>query len=645
MGAYVLLPCDECQGGMSFLFSLLCADWALRRRPARAVWHRTGTPSRAGRRRGDVPHRGDDGGQPGADRGRGGSRLLPQAPVLPHGGVPDQVQPQHGGPVHPGLRSRLPFGQGDGQGVLRAAEGGGDGAPSGTFLVCGHRDLPGLHRLPGRLQPPLRGALHPPPLPQVFPLAGGGPRGLSLMFLLGILDFLFVSHAYHSILTRGASVQLVFGFEYAILMTMVLTIFIKYVLHSVDLQSENPWDNKAVYMLYTELFTGFIKVLLYLAFMTIMIKVHTFPLFAIRPMYLAMRQFKKAVTDAIMSRRAIRNMNTLYPDATPEELQAMDNVCIICREEMVTGAKKLPCNHIFHTSCLRSWFQRQQTCPTCRMDVLRASLPTQSPPPPEPADQGPPPAPHPPPLLPQPPNFPQGLLPPFPPGMFPLWPPMAPFPPVPPPPSSGEAAAPPSTSAALSRPSGAATTTAASAASAPAPGSAPTAEAAPTPGFPFPPPWMGMPLPPPFAFPPMPVPPAGFAGLTPEELRALEGHERQHLEARLQSLRNIHTLLDAAMLQINQYLTVLASLGPPRPATSVSSSEETAPTVAAASSSSIPSSEATTPSTGASPPAPEPEKPSGPESVGTEELPEDGEPDAAELRRRRLQKLESPVAH
>lgn len=44
--------------------------------------------------------------------------------------------------------------------------------------------------------------------------------------------------------------------QYAILMTMVLTIFIKYILHSVDLQSENPWDNKAVYMLYTELFTG-----------------------------------------------------------------------------------------------------------------------------------------------------------------------------------------------------------------------------------------------------------------------------------------------------------------------------------------------------------------------------------------------------
>lgn len=33
------------------------------------------------------------------------------------------------------------------------------------------------------------------------------------MGLLGVMDFLFVNHACHSIITRGASVQLVFGFE------------------------------------------------------------------------------------------------------------------------------------------------------------------------------------------------------------------------------------------------------------------------------------------------------------------------------------------------------------------------------------------------------------------------------------------------
>lgn len=105
-------------------------------------------------------------------------------------------------------------------------------------------------------------------------------------------------------------------------------------------------------------------------------------------MYLSMRSFKKALNDVIQSRRAIANMNSLYPNATAQELQETDNVCIICREEMVgttivngqvvnpgSGlSKKLPCGHIFHVSCLRSWFQRQQTCPTCRLDVLRASV-------------------------------------------------------------------------------------------------------------------------------------------------------------------------------------------------------------------------------------------------------------------------------
>lgn len=66
-------------------------------------------------------------------------------------------------------------------------------------------------------------------------------------------------------------------------------------------------------------------------------------------------------------------MNTLYPDATPEELSMSDNICIICREDMVNTSKKLPCGHIFHTACLRSWFQRQQTCPTCRLNILRTT--------------------------------------------------------------------------------------------------------------------------------------------------------------------------------------------------------------------------------------------------------------------------------
>ncbi|XP_034036947.1 E3 ubiquitin-protein ligase synoviolin isoform X2 [Thalassophryne amazonica] len=480
-------------------------------------------------------------------------------------------------------------------------------------------------------------------------------RVLFLMALLGVLDFLFVNHACHSIVTRGASVQLVFGFEYAILLTMVLTTFIKYILHTIDLQSENPWDNKAVYMLYTELFTGFIKVLLYIAFMTIMIKVHTFPLFAIRPMYLAMRQFKKAVTDAIMSRRAIRNMNTLYPDATPEDLQASDNVCIICREEMVTGAKKLPCNHIFHSSCLRSWFQRQQTCPTCRMDVLRVTNNNQTPAPaqaPPPAQAAPANAPAAPPA-----NAP-GMLPGFPPGVFPFW---GPFPAVPPP---GAAAAVPGATDAPQGSSDAAQATAG--ASQPASSTADTATAAVPPAsaipafpFSFPPPpppfptapWLPMPPPPPFMS-SMPPPPPSLSRLSEEELRELEAEGRRGLEARLQCLQNIHTLLDAAMLNIHHYLSTVATLNPPRPQASpgeTSATNHSASSTTAEGGSETPdqenslSSECVNGAVVSSLPADSTSAASDVERRdqidGDGE--EDGEPNAAELRRRRLRKLET----
>lgn len=353
-------------------------------------------------------------------------------------------------------------------------------------------------------------------------------RAVSLMALLFFLDVYFINHAYHNTLIKGPSVQLVFGFEYAILLTAVVLIFVKYVLHAIDVQSENPWENKAVYLLYTELVLGGMKVALYFLFLAIMIKVHTFPLFAIRPMYLTVREFRKALSDVVMSRRAIRNMNTLYPDATAEEIASGDNVCIICREEMHTQCKKLPCNHIFHASCLRSWFQRQQTCPTCRMDVLRPPGASSASPAGANQPQQPPVAP----------AFGGPMMPPFVAAPFPaVWQPnlavpvhaQAPAPPQPP--SSTSAATPAGTTV---------------------PPSYTSAVNSPQIAMPMPPPF-GMP----FWFPPpLPTPPPNFSGLTLDELHAMEGNERRAVEARIQCLRDIQTLLNAAMFQLQQYNSV-----------------------------------------------------------------------------------------
>ncbi|CAK8690030.1 unnamed protein product [Clavelina lepadiformis] len=47
--------------------------------------------------------------------------------------------------------------------------------------------------------------------------------------------------------------------------------------------------------------------------------------------------------------------------------------------------------------------------------------------------------------------------------------------------------------------------------------------------------------------------------MTDEQLRALEGQERRNVEARIECLRNIKDMLDAAVQQIMQYTVVVQS--------------------------------------------------------------------------------------
>jgi E3 ubiquitin-protein ligase synoviolin len=93
------------------------------------------------------------------------------------------------------------------------------------------------------------------------------------------------------------------------------------------------------------------------------------PLHLIRELYETFRNFRIRVSDYVRYRKITSNMNERFPDATADELDASDATCIICREEMTT-AKKLLCGHLFHVHCLRSWLERQHTCPTCRAPII-----------------------------------------------------------------------------------------------------------------------------------------------------------------------------------------------------------------------------------------------------------------------------------
>lgn len=122
----------------------------------------------------------------------------------------------------------------------------------------------------------------------------------------------------------------------------------------------------------------FFKLTTYMVFFLIIMMFYGLPINIIRDVFMTARSFYTRLVALHRYQAATRNMDQRYPTATPEEMTSMsDPTCIICREEMSlpqadtvqtdgpnTTPKKLPCGHIFHFYCLKSWLERQQSCPT-----------------------------------------------------------------------------------------------------------------------------------------------------------------------------------------------------------------------------------------------------------------------------------------
>lgn len=150
-------------------------------------------------------------------------------------------------------------------------------------------------------------------------------------------------------------------------------------------------------------FLDFLKLVLYLTFFSVLCMFYGMPIHIIRDVAMTIRSFYKRINDFIRYRQATKDMNARYPDATTDDISGED-VCIICRESMrpwqeqlgsrLTEAdstsgpspweerlrpKRLPCGHILHFACLRSWLERQQNCPTCRAPVLGSRITVSNP--------------------------------------------------------------------------------------------------------------------------------------------------------------------------------------------------------------------------------------------------------------------------
>ncbi|KAM6118231.1 E3 ubiquitin-protein ligase AMFR [Pterocles gutturalis] len=150
-------------------------------------------------------------------------------------------------------------------------------------------------------------------------------------------------------------------------------VILRYIIHLWDLNHEGTWEGKGTYVYYTD----FIMELTLLS-LDLMHHIHML-LFgniwlsmASLVIFMQLRYLFHEVQRRIRRHknylRVVGNMEARFAVATPEELAVNNDDCAICWDSM-QSARKLPCGHLFHNSCLRSWLEQDTSCPTCRMSL------------------------------------------------------------------------------------------------------------------------------------------------------------------------------------------------------------------------------------------------------------------------------------
>ncbi|XP_046889947.1 autocrine motility factor receptor a [Hypomesus transpacificus] len=150
-------------------------------------------------------------------------------------------------------------------------------------------------------------------------------------------------------------------------------VIIRYSIHLWDLNHEGIWENKGSYVYHTDFFMELSLLGLDLVHHIHMLLVGNIWLsMASLVIFMQLRYLFHEVQKRIRRHknylRVIDNMEARFAVATPDELATNDDDCAICWDAMAT-ARRLPCGHLFHSSCLRSWLEQDTSCPTCRMSL------------------------------------------------------------------------------------------------------------------------------------------------------------------------------------------------------------------------------------------------------------------------------------
>lgn len=224
----------------------------------------------------------------------------------------------------------------------------------------------------------------------------------SLSFLLFVIDFIVIKKALYcenssKIIPSGTwttdeiSLRLLVFRESSLCFVSLVGIFARFLINlkERDVEEERSPPSlplrplhhlmlkillvKNVFIFYLDAAVDLLKFLIYCFYFYKVVLSFGVPL---QDIFIQSHRFVVRFRDILRYIKASKKMDSSFTNATEEYLTSLpDKVCIICRDDLDHQAtsgevpKKLKCGHCFHLECLRSWIERQQTCPTCRKDI------------------------------------------------------------------------------------------------------------------------------------------------------------------------------------------------------------------------------------------------------------------------------------
>eukprot|EP00163_Fabomonas_tropica_P003781 TRINITY_DN13346_c0_g1_i2.p1 TRINITY_DN13346_c0_g1~~TRINITY_DN13346_c0_g1_i2.p1 ORF type:complete len:545 (+),score=21.08 TRINITY_DN13346_c0_g1_i2:548-2182(+) len=196
---------------------------------------------------------------------------------------------------------------------------------------------------------------------------------LALLSMLMLCDVGMVYFCITFFKDAATSVLLLLTYECVTLFLDVARTVIKYFVHLYDVSLSGTWEPRGTWIFYVEFVTDTIELVVTLGHYLHIWWVHGM-YFNFVDVYLfvtlrtVLVNLRRRYAQYQSYREVMRSLDEQYLDATPEDLSNLNDACAICREVM-PSAKVLPCGHMFHRSCLRSWLENQQSCPTCRQPL------------------------------------------------------------------------------------------------------------------------------------------------------------------------------------------------------------------------------------------------------------------------------------